>query len=144
VKRNFETLDDFIKNVHKLGYTSIKYNDMDIPVLYVDDGFFEQILNFSYNHKPAIDTNLNIYDDGFHIFVNIHLKFLNEYIEEDFLLYANETIDFFYKLANAGIFGLVPDKKHGTNVFFIQLPKKDQAEKAFKMISDKLKKSNKT
>ncbi|MGN6351193.1 MAG: hypothetical protein ACTHL3_06995 [Candidatus Nitrosocosmicus sp.] len=144
MKRNLETLEDFIKNVHKLGYTIISYNDIKIPVLYVNDGLFDQILNFSYSTKTAIDTNLNIYDDGYHIFVDINLKFLNIGMEETFLLYANETLDFFYHLANAGMFGLVPNKKQGSNVFFIQLPKKDRAEKAFNMIDSKLKKTNNT
>ena len=144
MKRNLETLEDFVKNVHKLGYTIISYNDIKIPVLYVNDDLFDRILNFSYGTKTAIDTNLNIYDNGYHIFVDINLKFLNVGMEETFLLCANETLDFFYHLANAGMFGLVPDKKQGSNVFFIQLPKKDQAEKAFKMIDNKLKKTNKT
>lgn len=142
MKRNFDTLEDFVKNLHKLGYTIVNYNDMKIPVLYVDHDLFEQILNFSYANKTAVDTNLNIYDDGYHVFVDINLKFLNIGMEESFLLYANETIDFFYNLANAAIFGLAPDKDQGNNVFFVQLPKKDQAKKAFEMIDDKLKKIN--
>ena len=47
--------------------------------------------------------NLNIYDDGQHVFVDITLKFFDTELEETYLLYANETLDFFSNLANAGM-----------------------------------------
>ncbi len=143
MKRTLDTLEDFIKNVHKLGYTIVDYNGIKIPAIYVEDNFFEQILKISYNNKLSIDTNLNIYDDGQQIFVDINLKFLNTYLEENFLLFANENLDFFSNLANAGMLGLAPSKNLKANIFFIQLPKKDQAEKALEMIEEKLKKSKK-
>ena len=108
MKRTLDTLEDFIKNVHKLGYTIVDYNDIKIPVLYVENTFFEKVLNISYNNKISVDTNLNIYDDGHHIFVDITLKFFNTDIEENYLLYANENLDFFNNLANAGMLGLAP------------------------------------
>jgi len=137
--RNHYTLDDFIKNVHKLGYTFVEYNGIRVPVLYIDGAFFEQILNFSYNKRLSIDTNLNIYDDGYHVFVDITLKFLNANKEETILLYANESIEFFYSLATGGIFGLSSKDNQSSNIFFIQLPKKEKAEKAYEIIKDKLK-----
>ena len=121
--RNHYTLDDFIKNVHKLGYTFVEYNDIRVPVLYIDNAFFEQILNFSYNKRLSIDTNLNIYDDGYHVFVDITLKFLNANKEETFLLYANESLEFFYSLATAGIFGL-SSKDNQIKYFFYTIAKK--------------------
>lgn len=141
--RNHYTLDDFINNVHKLGYTFVDYNNIRVPVLYIDDTLFEQILNFSYNKRISIDTNLNIYDDGYHVFVDITLKFLNANKEKTFLLYANESLEFFYNLATAGIFGLVSKDNPSSNIFFIQLPKKDKAEKAYDIIKDKLNKIQK-
>ncbi len=141
MKRTLDTLEDFIKNVHKLGYTIVDYNDIKIPVLYVENTFFEKVLNISYNNKISVDTNLNIYDDGHHIFVDVKLKFYNTDIEENYLLYANENLDFFDNLANAGMLGLAPVKDPHSNIFFIQLPKKDQAEKGLEMIKEKLKKS---
>ncbi len=60
--------------------------------------------------------------------------------KEDYLLYANENLDFFYSLANSGMLGLSSTNNSKSNVFFIQLPKKDMAEKAFEMIRKKLKK----
>jgi hypothetical protein len=141
LKRTLNTLDDFIKNVHKLGYTIVEYNEIKIPVLYIEDIVFEQILKISYNKRTSIDTNLNIYDDGQHVFVDITLKFFNTEMEETYLLYANENLDFFSNLANAGMLGLVPSKNSQSNIFFIQLPKKDQAEKALAILKEKLKKS---
>jgi hypothetical protein len=137
--RNLSNLNEFINNLHKLGYSIVDYNDIKIPCLYVDDQLFDNIVNNSYNKKISIDTTLNIYDDGSHIFVDINLNFFDMGLEENFLLYANETWDFFYNLSNAGMLGLAPASKSKSNVFFIQLPKKERAEKAFEMIQKKLK-----
>lgn len=136
--RSHYTLDDFIKNTHKEGYTFAEYNTIRVPVLYISHMLFEQILNFSYNKSVTVDTNINIYDDGYNVFVDITLKFLNINKEESFLLYANESLEFFHSLATAGIFGLTSKENKSSNVFFIQLPKKDKAEKAYDIIKDKL------
>ncbi len=139
--RNLCNLNEFINNLHKLGYSIVDYNDIKVPCLYIEDYLFDNIVNKSYNKKTSIDTTLNIYDDGSHIFVDINLNFFDMGLEENFLLYANETLDFFYNLSNAGMFGLAPASKSKSNVFFIQLPKKERAEKAFEMIQKKLKKN---
>jgi hypothetical protein len=141
MSRNLSNLNEFVNNLHKLGYLLVDYNDIKIPSLYVEDQLFDNIMNNSYNKKISIDTTLNIYDDGFHIFVDINLNFFDMGLEENFLLYANETLDFFYNLSNAGMLGLAPASKSKSNVFFIQLPKKERAEKAFEMIQKKLKKN---
>ncbi len=139
--RNLCNLNEFINNLHKLGYSIVDYNDIKVPCLYIEDYLFDNIVNKSYNKKTSIDTTLNIYDDGSHIFVDINLNFFDMGLEENFLLYANETLDFFYNLSNAGMLGLAPASKSKSNVFFIQLPKKERAEKAFEMIQKKLKKN---
>ncbi|HYO05395.1 MAG TPA: hypothetical protein VER14_00245 [Phototrophicaceae bacterium] len=141
MSRNLSNLNDFINNLHKLGYSIVDYNDIKIPILYVEDQLFDKFVNNSYNKKISIDTTLNIYDDGSHIFVDINLHFFDMGLEENFLLYANETLDFFYNLSTAGMLGLAPASKSQANVFFIQLPKKERAEKAFEMIHKKLKKN---
>ena len=141
MSRNLSSLNEFINKLHKLGYSIVDYNDIKIPSLYVEDQLFDNIVNNSYNKKISIDTTLNIYDDGFHIFVDINLNFFDMDLEENFLLYANETLDFFYNLSNAGMLGLAPASKSKSNVFFIQLPKKERSEKAFEMIQKKLKKN---
>jgi hypothetical protein len=139
--RNLSNLNDFKNNLHKLGYSLVDYNGIKIPCLYVEDELFEKIMGMSFINKTSVDTTLNIYDDGFHVFVDISLKFFNTTLDENFLLYANETLDFFYNLSNGGILGLAPSNDLGSNIFFIQLPKKERAEKAFDMIQKKLKKS---
>ncbi len=138
MKKTLKTLNDFLENIHKLGYTIVDLDNIKIPVLYVENAFFEQILKISYNKKTSIDTNLNIYDDGHHIFISITLKFFNMDLEETYLLPADKTLNFFYNLANSGMIGLSPFQNPTSNVFFVQLPKKDQAEKAYNMIKEKM------
>ncbi|MDP8906813.1 MAG: hypothetical protein M3M88_04770, partial [Thermoproteota archaeon] len=111
MNRNLSNLNDFINNLHKLGYSIVDYNEIKIPCLYVEDQLFDNIVINSYNKKTSIDTTLNIYDDGSHIFVDINLNFFDMGLEDNFLLYANETLDFFYNLSNAGMLGLAPASK---------------------------------
>lgn len=139
MNKNLNTLDDFLANVHKLGFSVFDYNDIKVPCLLVEDVQFENIISKSYGKPNLIDTNLNIYDDGQHVFVNLNVKFLNADLEFDFLLFANESIDFFRFLSTAGMLGIAPHESKSGNIFFVQLPKKDQAEKAFDLIQSKLK-----
>jgi hypothetical protein len=140
LNRNLNSLEDFQASVHKLGFSVIDYNGTHVPCLLVEDVQFENIMRKSYGKSNLIDTNLNIYDDGHHVFVNLNIKFLNDDLEFDFLFYANETIDFFRFLSSAGMLGIAPQKlRNSNNIFFVQLPKKDKAEKAFELIKSKLK-----
>ncbi len=139
LNRNLNSLEDFQASVHKLGFSVIEYNGTHVPCLLVEDVQFENIMSKSYGKSNLIDTNLNIYDDGHHVFVNLNIKFLNDDLEFDFLFYANETIDFFRFLSSAGMLGIAPQKlRNSNNIFFVQLPKKDKAEKAFELIKSKL------
>ena len=133
------TLEEFIANVHKLGYYLIEYSGIKVPCLLVDSFLFETILKISYGKSNLIDTNLNIFDDGSHVFVNLNVNFLKTNLDFDFLLYANKTIDFFESLAASGMLGIAPHQTSSNNVFFIQLPKKDAAENALRLIQSKLK-----
>lgn len=139
LNRNLNSLEDFQARVHKLGFSVIDYNGINVPCLLVEDVQFENIMSKSYGKSNLIDTNLNIYDDGHHVFVNLNINFLNDDLEFDFLLYANETIDFFNFLSSAGMLGIAPqESRNSNNVFFVQLPKKDKAEKAFELIKSKI------
>ncbi|CAN5781720.1 hypothetical protein BH23THE1_BH23THE1_04900 [soil metagenome] len=138
MKKNLNSLEDFLTNVHKLGFSVIDYSGIKVPCLLIENVQFENIMSKSYGKPNLIDTNLNIYDDGHHIFVNLNINFLNADLEFDFLLYANESIDFFKFLSTAGILGIAPHEPQSTNIFFVQLPKKDQAERAFELIRSKL------
>ncbi|MDN5846742.1 MAG: hypothetical protein L0H53_10770 [Candidatus Nitrosocosmicus sp.] len=132
------SVEDFLANVHKLGFSVIDYSGVKVPCLLIENVQFENIMSKSCGKPNLIDTNLNIYDDGHHIFVNLNVNFLNTDLEFDFLLYANESIDFFRFLSTAGMLGIAPPEPQSTNIFFVQLPKKDQAERAFELIRSKL------
>lgn len=138
LNRNLNSLEDFQASVHKLGFSVIDYNGFNVPCLLVEDVQFENIMSKSSGKSNLIDTNLNIYDDGHHVFVNLNVNFLNDDLEFDFLLYANENIDFFRLLSSAGMLGIAPqESRNSSNIFFVQLPKKDKAEKAFELIKSK-------
>jgi len=137
------TLEDFLANVHKLGFSLLDYNEIQVPCILIEDVQFENIISKSYGKPNLIDTNLNIFDDGQHVFVNLNINFLNADLEFDFLLYANESIDFFKFLSSSGMLGIAPHESKSSNIFFVQLPKKDQAEKAFELIKSKLNPKNK-
>ena len=139
MKKDLHTLEDFIANVHKLGYYLIEYSGVKVPCLLVESSLFETVMKVSYGKSNLIDTNLNIFDDGSHVFVNLNVNFLKSNIDFDFLLYANETIDFFESLAASGMLGIAPHETSGSNVFFVQLPKKEAAERALGLIRSKLK-----
>ena len=139
MKKDLRTLEEFIANVHKLGYYLIEYSGVKVPCLLVDSFLFETILRTSYGKPNLTDTNLNIFDDGSHVFVNLNVNFLKTNLDFDFLLYANKTIDFFESLAASGMLGIAPHQTSRNNVFFVQLPKKDAAENALRLIRTKLK-----
>jgi hypothetical protein len=138
LRKKLDSLNDFIENVHKLGYTLVNYNNLTIPCLFVEKPFFDNVLDVSYAKKTSVDVNLNIYDDGKKVFVDISLKFLKSSLENDFLLFANETMNFFKSLSESGMLGLLPQNQTQENVFFIQLPRKETAEKALRIIEEKL------
>jgi hypothetical protein len=137
------SLEDFLANVHKLGFSIIDYNGIKVPCLLIESIQFENIISKSFSKPNLIDTNLNIYDDGQHVFVNLNVNFLHADLEFDFLLFANVSIDFFRFLSTAGMLGIAPHEAKSSNIFFVQLPKKDQAEIAFELIKSKLDKGKK-
>jgi hypothetical protein len=139
LKKDLHTLEEFMANVHKLGYYLIEFSGVKVPCLLVDSSLFDTLMKTSYGKPSLIDTNLNIFDDGSHVFVNLNVNFLKTNLDFDFLLYANETIDFFESLAAAGMLGFAPHQTSTNNVFFVQLPQKDAAENALRLIRSKLK-----
>lgn len=144
MKKNLNSLEDFVSNVHKLGYMLVNFAGERVPCLLMDPNEFENMMKVSQGRPNSIDTNLNIFDDGVHVFVNLNIKFMNRNLDYDFLLYANETLDFFKSLSVAGMIGISPSGSTESNVFFIQLPRKDQAIHAYNLIVSKLSESNKS
>ncbi|MDQ4073567.1 MAG: hypothetical protein M3162_04595 [Thermoproteota archaeon] len=138
LRKKLNRLEDFVENIHKLGYSLVNYNNLTIPCLVVEQSFFDTVLNVSYAKKTSVDVNLNIYDDGKKVFVDISLKFLKTSLENDFLLFANESMNFFKSLSESGMLGLLPQNRNQENVFFIQLPRKETAKRALRIIEEKL------
>lgn len=135
--RSFGSLEDFISNLHKCGAALTDFRGAKVPTIYVDTRRFDEIMKTIYIRRVAVDTLLNIFHDGRHVFVDIQLKFLNTDLQENYLLYANDMIEFFESLSETGLISLAPDPSsvsNSTNVFMIQLPKKEQAEKALQII----------
>lgn len=141
-KRKFQTLKDFIENLHKEGTGLLNYNGNNVPCIYVDSKRYENIISSTYGKKIAVDTLLNIFHDGTHVFVDIQMKFLDSNREEYFLVFANEMLEFFEALSKTGLIAIVPQMEYygNQNIFVIQIPKIESAEKAFEIIKTNAKK----
>ena len=95
--------------------------------------------------KPvSVNTNLNILQDGLgHVFVEITLDFSYGEIHEEFLVYANESLEFFESLVNTTMFALSPPTYSEVNqdkIFMVQLPKPERAIEAIDIIKNGLRK----
>jgi hypothetical protein len=141
-KRKFQTLKDFIENLHKEGTGLLNYDGNNVPCIYVDSKRYENIISSTYGKKLAVDTLLNIFHDGTHVFVDIQMKFLDSNREEYFLVFANEMLEFFEALSKTGLIAIVPQMEYygNQNIFVIQIPKIESAEKAFEIIRSNAKK----
>jgi hypothetical protein len=141
-KRKFQTLKDFIKNLHKEGTGLLNYDGNNVPCIYVDSKRYENIISSTYGKKLAVDTLLNIFHDGTHVFVDIQMKFLDSNREEYFLVFANDMLEFFEALSKTGLIAIVPQMEYygNQNIFVIQIPKIESAEKAFEIIKSNAKK----
>jgi hypothetical protein len=141
-KRKFQTLKDFIENLHKEGTGLLNYDGNNVPCIYVDSKKYENIISSTYGKKLAVDTLLNIFHDGTHVFVDIQMKFLDSNREEYFLVFANEMLEFFEALSKTGLIAIVPQMEYygSQNIFVIQIPKIESAEKAFEIIKSNAKK----
>jgi hypothetical protein len=140
--RPFDTLDDFVKNLHKEGSALIDFNGNKIPCIYINPTRFDEIMNAIHGKKLAVDSLLNIFHNGYDVFVDVKLNFLNMGINENYLLYANDMLDFFEALSNTGLIALAPNLSFApssSNIFMIQLPKKEAAKNAFEIIKANIK-----
>ncbi len=133
---------DLLSSVHKEGTTLFKYNDMMIPCIFVKRELFDEITKACYGKPLVVDANLNIlHDDQKHVFAEILLNFSTAGLEKKVLLYANENLEFFERLAESCIIALAPEAvgQASANIFMVQLPKRDAIEKAFDQIKSYLK-----
>jgi hypothetical protein len=144
-KRNFRTLEEFKANIHKEGVTLIEFSGTKVPCILLSQKKYEQLLDKVYNKNTRADTLLDIFYDLQNVFVDIQIKLLDNEFEQNFLLYANDMVEFFEALAESGMISLAsesPTYTNSQNIFMIQLPKKDAAERALKIIQANLKKHN--
>jgi len=142
-KRNFSTLEEFKANLHREGATLVEFSGSKVPCILLGQKNYEEMLRKVYGKKVGADTLLDIFYDGQDVFVDVQVKFLDTDFEENYLLYANDMIEFFEALAESGLISLAPDSSAYTNsrnVFMIQLPKKDAAERALEIIKSNAKK----
>ena len=145
--RDFYTFDELANRLHKEGATLADFNGKKIPCIRIDAKRYDEIMTAIYGKKLAVDTLLDIFHDGQDVFVDIRLKFLDVGLNESYLFYANDMLDFFEALSNTGLIALAPSLSHGSsnsNIFMIQLPKIEAAENALKIIKSNIKINKKT
>ena len=72
------------------------FNGQSVPRIILTDRRFDEIMSEIEGKPVSVNTNLNILQDGLgHVFVEIMLDFSHGEIHEEFLIYANESIEFF-------------------------------------------------
>lgn len=145
-KRNFTTLEEFKAHLHKEGATLVEFSGNKVPCILISQKKYDEMLHKVFGKKVAADTALDLFYDGQDVFVDVQIKFLDTDFEENYLLYANDMIEFFEALAESGLIAIAPDMQTYTNsqnTFMIQLPKKDAAERALEIIKSNAKKHNK-
>ena len=120
------------------------FNGQNVPRIILTDRRFDDIMSKIQGKPISVNTNLNILQDGLgHVFVEILLDFSSGDIHEEFLIYANESIEFFESLANATMFALSPPNYSEVNqdkIFMVQLPKPEKAIEAIDIIKNGLNK----
>jgi hypothetical protein len=136
-KRNFTTLEEFKANLHREGATLVEFSGSKVPCILVSPKNYEEMLGKVYGKRVSADTLLDIFYDGRDVFVDVNIKFHDADFEGNFLLYANDMLEWFEALAESGIIAISSSESRYTNsqnIFMIQLPKRDAAEKALEII----------
>ncbi len=128
-------LEELLLQRHK-EVTLFDFEGKQVPCIVVDGKKFENIMAVIAGKPVSVETNLNILQDGLgHVFVRVTLQFSYGNIEEKFLIYANEAVDFFEALAETALLALSSNSQYGSsNVFMIQLPKPERAQNALDII----------
>lgn len=110
----------------------------------LSDRRFDEIMAKIYGKPVSVNTNLNILQDGIgHVFVEVSLDFSYGDIHEEFLIYANESLEFFESLADTTMLALSPPQHsevHQDKIFMVQLPKPERAINALDIIKNGLRK----
>ena len=122
------------------------FNGKNVPRIILTDRKFDDLMSKIQGKPVSVNTNLNILQDGLgHVFVEITLDFSYGEIHEEFLVYANESLEFFESLANTTMFALSPPNYSEVNqdkIFMVQLPKPEKAIEAIDIIKNGLRKES--
>ena len=122
------------------------FNGQSVPRIILTDRRFDEIMSEIEGKPVSVNTNLNILQDGLgHVFVEIMLDFSHGEIHEEFLIYANESIEFFESLAKTTMFALSPPNYSEVNqdkIFMVQLPKPEKAIEAIDIIKNGMSKKS--
>ncbi len=118
------------------------FNGKNVPRIMLPDRRFDEIMAKIYGKPVSVNTNLNILQDGLgHVFVEVSLDFSYGDIHEEFLIYANEYLEFFESLADTTMIALSPPQHSEVNqdkIFMVQLPKPERAVNALDIIKNGL------
>ena len=122
------------------------FNGKNVPRIMLPDRRFDEIMAKIYGKPVSVNTNLNILQDGIgHVFVEVSLDFSHGDIHEEFLIYANESLEFFESLADTTMLALSPPQQSEVNqdkIFMVQLPKPERAIDALDIIKNGLQKKS--
>ena len=132
-----------LERVHKdIGV--FDFNGKSVPRIILTDRRFDEIMSKIHGKPVSVNTNLNILQDGLgHVFVEIVLDFSYGEIHEEFLINANDSLEFFESLAKTTMFALSPPNYSEVNqdkIFMVQLPKPEKALQALDMIKNGIQK----
>ena len=140
-----EEMEKLLERVYK-DIDIFDFNGQDVPRIILNDRKFDDIMSRIQGRPVSVNTNLNILQDGLgHVFVEILLDFSSGEIHEEFLIYANESIEFFESLAKTTMFALSPPNYSEVNqdkIFMVQLPKPEKALEAIDIITNGLSKKS--
>ena len=117
-------------------------NGIMIPCIIVDPNTFNNIASKGINKMTRVDGQMNvIYDKEGHVFVDLQFSISEFDIIEEFLIDADQHLDFFAAFAKTGMVGIVPtDSEYSTSeIFTIQMPRIDNIRRSFDTICRELK-----
>ena len=138
-----EEMKQMLERTHK-DLDIFDFNGKNVPRIMLPDRRFDEIMEKIYGKPVSVNTNLNILQDGIgNVFVEISLDFSYGDIHEEFLIYANESLEFFESLADTTMLALSPPQHsevHQDKIFMVQLPKPERAINALDIIKNGLQK----
>lgn len=138
-----EELDRLLEASHD-GITVFDVDQKQVPCILFEEKRYDYILSKVAAKPVVINVDLNILQDGLgHVFVEVMLNFSIDGISEKILVNANKNPTFFESLAKTAILAISSPKSHYSknNIFMINLPNPDKAERALGIIRQGLKSS---